>query len=475
MSRRRFVTAVSGAGVGGALAGCLGDDDADDTVADDGDDADVPADDDDSDDDDDPADDDDDWPDFSGEQIYYLAESSDRRYQEYWQGVANRFQDATGAQVTIEFAGHAEGYRDRLIQMVQAGDPPDVTHASLNMGSSLGHQGQLADHSEVLDYWEEVWGEEFDDQFRIVLDGEDKYLPLHANIFCNWYRDDVFDIEPNTWENELDMAAEHDEGPGGTRGYFMPIRVGLWANDMQLLTNGWTLGAKVFDRDDDGELEVVLDQGENADLWSEALEHMEELYQYSNPNTDAFYDELFTALGAEAAYQTHWVGTHLKIFAADSPVAENITQTEPAVPEGMQTRQWGNIQGQAVTNDGNTEVGLEFLKFLAHPENVMGYYFAEDLQQDPILTAVAEHELFQERWEEMKEGTHWRDSDLKYDRLETAEFVDWGTEVDPVNPRAFEVNVSHPMGRVVREALAEERPHQEVLEEIADNLRADHL
>lgn len=318
-------------------------------------------------------------------------------------------------------------------------------------------------------------GEDIDDQFRIFLNGEDKYLPLHANIFCNWYRDDVLEVEPNTWAKELEMAAMHDEGPGGTRGYFMPIRVGLWANDMQLLTNGWTLGAQVFDRDDNGELQVVLDQGENATLWSEALDHMEELYQYSDDNTDAFYAELFTALGAEAAYQAHWVGTHLKIFAADSPVAEEITQTDPAVPEGMTRRQWGNIQGQAVTVDGNTEVGKEFLKFLAHPENVMGYYFGEDLQQDPIMTSIAEHDLFEQNWEELKQGSHWRDSDLKIDRLETAEFVDWGTEVDPVNPRAFEVNVSHPMGRVVREALAEGRPHQEVLEEVADDLRENHL
>ena len=467
VSRRHFVTSVGAAGTAVTLAGCVGgDDDPSDDTADDVDDG-V--------DDGDEEEPEGEWPDFSGEEIYYLAESSDREYQEFWQRVANRFQEATGAQVTIEFAGHAEGYRDRLIQMVQAGDPPDVTHASLNMASSLGQQGQLADHTEVLEYWEDVWGESFDDQFRILLDGEDKYLPLHANIFGNWYRDDVFDVEPNSWERELEMAAEHDEGPGGTRGYFMPIRVGLWANDMQLLTNGWTLGAQVFDRDDDGELQVVLDQEGHAELWSEALDHMEELYEYSDDNLDAFYSELFTALGTESAYQAHWVGTHLKIFSIDSPVAEHITETDPAVPEGMDRRQWGNIQGQAVTSDGNTEVGLEFLKFLAHPENVMGYYFAEDLQQDPILTSVAEHELFAQHWEEMKEGTPWRDSDLKYHRLEESEFVDWGTEVDPVNPRAFEVNVSHPMGRVVNQALAEGRDHQEVLEEIAEDLRADHL
>lgn len=459
ISRRRFVASVGVAGTSAALAGCADDDPADDETTD-IDDAEIPG---------------EDWPDLTGEEIYYLAESSDREYQEFWQTVANRFQEATGAQVTVEFAGHAEGYRDRLIQSVQAGDPPDVTHASLNMASSLGQQGQLADHAEVLEYWADVWDEEFDEQFRILLDGEDKYLPLHANVFGNWYRDDVFDVEPNSWERELDMAAEHDEGEGGTRGYFMPIRVGLWANDMQLLTNGWTLGAQVFDRDDDGELEVVLDQGENVDLWSEALEHMEELYEYSNDNTDAFYDELFTTLGAEASYQAHWVGSHLKIFSLDSPVAEHITQTDPAVPEGMDRRQWGNIQGQAVMADGNTEVGKEFLKFLAHPENLMGYYFAEDLQQDPILSSVADHDLFDQNWEEMKEGSPWRDSDLKHQRLGEAEFVDWGTEVDPVNPRAFEVNTSHPMGRVVRQSLAEGRDHHEVLEEVADDLRENHL
>lgn len=446
-SRRRFLGVVGAAGTIG-LAGCLGGDDNGVTEE-------IPG----------------DWPDLSGEQIYYLAESSDRRYQEFWQNVANRFQAATGAEVTIEFAGHAEGYRDRLIQSIQAGEPPDVTHASLNMASSLGQQGQLADHGEVIDYWEDVWDDSYDDQFRVVLDGEDKYLPLHANVFGNWYRDDVFDVEPNTWERELEMAAEHDEGEGGTRGYFMPVQVGLWANDMKLLTDGWTLGANVFARDGNGDLEVVLDEGENAELWSEALTHLEELYQYSDSNTDAFYEELFTTLGTESSYQAHWVGTHLKINALEMPVAEHITETDPAVPDGMDRRQWGNIQGQAVLADGNVEVGSEFLKFLAHPEHCMGYFFAEDLQQDPILSTIPEHEQFQENWDEMVEEGPWRESDLKYQRLDEAEFVDWGTEVDPVNPYAFEVNTSHPMGEVVFNVLAQEMDHDEALSTVADDLR----
>lgn len=448
VSRRRFIFSTA-AGAGAALAGCLGDGDGSDV-----DEEDIPG----------------DWPDLSGESIYYLAESSDRDYQAFWQEIANRFQTATGAEVTIEFAGHAEGYRDRLIQMVQAGDPPDVTHASLNMASSLGQQDVLADHGDVIEYWEDEWDEEYDDQFRVTLDGADQYLPTHANVFCNWYRSDVFGEEPNTWEKELAMAEEHDEGEGSTRGYFMPVEVGLWANDMKLLTDGWTLGANVFAWDGD-ELQVVLDQGDNTDLWSQALDHHEELYQYSNSNTDASYSELYTSLGTESAYAAPWVGTHIKINAVDSPVAEDITQTAPAVPEGMDRRMWGNIQGQAVTADGNVEAGLEFLKFLAHPEHCMDYYFAEDLQQDPILESVIEHDLFDEKWEEMKANGPWTDSDLKYERLGEAEFVDWGTEIDPVNPYAFEANTSHPMGQVVWDVLVEGMSHDEALSSTADDLR----
>ena len=153
------------------------------------------------------------------------------------------------------------------------------------------------------------------------------------------------------------------------------------------------------------------------------------------------------------------------------PVAEDITQTAPAVPEGMDRRMWGNIQGQAVLEDGNVEVGTEFLKFLAHPEHCMGYFFAEDLQQDPILSAIPDHELFDEHWEEMSADSPWRDSDLKYERLAEAEFVDWGTEVDPVNPYAFEVNTSHPMGQLVNNVLAQDMSHEEALSSVADELR----
>jgi ABC-type glycerol-3-phosphate transport system substrate-binding protein len=410
------------------------------------------------------------WPDLSGQSIYYLAESSARSYQTMWQGVANRFQAETGCQVTIEFAGHASGYRTRLQQMIQANNPPDVSHTSLNMAATLGDQGALAGHEEIISYWEDLWGEQFKDEYRVQVDGEDKYLPLHSNVMSNWYRADVFDEAPNTWSKELEMARSHDGGEGGTRGYYVPTGVGIWANDMKLLTEGWSLGARVFEYNGN-EHEVVLDQEPYASRWSRALSHWEELFQYSNPNSTVDYGAFFTSIGTESVYAAPWVGKHLKINALDAPFAEDITETAPAIPEGNDLRMWGNVQGQAVLSGANEEAGTEFLKFLAHPENCMGYYFGESLQQSPLLQSITEHELFQENWQQMRENGPWTESDLQHQRIQEAELVDWGTETDPVNPHAFEVNTHWPMGRITFDVFIDGLSHEEALAKEADGLR----
>lgn len=463
VNRRKFFSAIGAAGILSGLAGCSGGSDettptatttagdTSDTTTTTGDES--------------------DWPDLSGQSIYYLAESSARNYQVMWQNVANRFQEATGCQVTIEFAGHASGYRTRLQQMIQSGNPPDVSHTSLNMAATLGQQGALGSHERIISYWEDVWGEDFKDEYRVQVDGEDKYLPLHANVMSNWYRSDIFSEEPNTWSKELEMAQANDEGEGGSRGYYVPTAVGIWANDMKLLTEGWTLGANVFEHNG-SEHEVVLDQGENVDLWSQALSHWEELFQYSNPNNTVDYGAFFTSLGTESVYAAPWVGKHLKINATDASFAESITETAPAVPEGNDLRMWGNVQGQAVLSGANEEAGTEFLKFLAHPENCMGYYFGESLQQSPLLQSITEHELFQENWQEMKDQGPWIESDLQYERIHEAELVDWGTETDPVNPYAFQANTHWPMGRVVYDVLIDGMSHEEALTKEAEGLRS---
>jgi ABC-type glycerol-3-phosphate transport system substrate-binding protein len=461
LNRRRLLRSLGAVGVVGGLAGCGGSNTGGGTAttesaATNGD---TPT-----------ATQDGDWPDLSGQSIYYLAESSARDYQVMWQNVANRFQQATGCQVTIEFAGHASGYRTRLQQMIQAGDPPDVSHTSLNIAASLGSEGQLADHGEIIEYWQDLWEEDFKQEYRIQVDGADKYLPLHSNVMSNWYRSDVFDEEPNTWESELAMAQAHDEGAGGTRGYYVPTGVGIWANDMKMLTEGWTLGANVFEYNG-SEHEVVLDQGENADLWSQVLSHWEELFQYSNENSTVDYGAFFTSLGTESVYAAPWVGKHLKINATSAPFAESITETAPAIPSGNDRRMWGNVQGQAVLSGTNEEAGKEFLKFLAHPENVIGYYFGESLQQSPLLESITEHDLFQENWQQMQEEGPWTESDLQFQRIQEAELVDWGTETDPVNPHAFAVNTHWPMGRVAFDVFVDGMSHEDALAKEADGLR----
>lgn len=414
------------------------------------------------------------WADLSGQELRLLTQAASTPYQEYWNDLTNAFQEATGASVSVEYVGFGTGLRDRIAQLLQAGSPPELAHIGLNSVATYGAQGQLADHTEAVEYWIDQWGD-MPEHMRFEGDsGGDSWVPMFANPWTNWYRADVFEEEPNTWESELAMAREHDEGQGGTRGTALVLADGAFSTNVDPLNYAWGNGASFCERVD-GDIQVVMDNDENRDLWIEALEHELELHEYSMPGNDVSDDNMDGLVSQGFSYQIRTSGTRPKVQAEGTDVAEHIAPT--SVPTNGTQNWWGNVQGYTSFAEANTEAAMEFLKFWAEPNNLLGrgsvtggFFFPTPLHNAPVQSDIRDAEQFQAGIESLPD--HWQvPRDLQNQEF-VADSIDIANEPEGMNPYAGVLFNSYELAGLHRDVLLEGVPPGEALSERASNLQA---
>lgn len=440
ISRRRLLSAGF---VGGAvgLGGCL-DDSNDESVL--------------------SVSDPDDWPDLTGREVHVLTSESSVPFQQYWTELSAAFETATDASVTVEYGGIGIGYRERLSKLLAAGSPPEVSHLGMNDAASYGTAGQLADHSEIVDHWEDQWSET-PDGMRIDLGDGDVYLPMLSNPHTLWYRQDVVDAPPETWSAELDRAAAVDGGRGNTRATAIPLSSGF-AGQNKFLSYGWSNGAQVCASAGD-DVEVVMDST-FLDEWIEVCEHYEQLYEYCDPGIDTGTGQYIQAVGNQFAYWNQYVGARTKLAAENSPVAGDIAPAHP--PFRSSRRLYGNVQGKAVFADSDVEAGMWFLRFMARPEQLVPFYFADPIHNAPVHEAIRSHERFQERLAELP--SYWDVPEhLNFDWIENG--VDMANEFGGVNPYAGELLNSFKLFGVTYDVLVNDLAPREAIRNRAASLR----
>lgn len=402
------------------------------------------------------------WPDLTDREVHVLSSESSVPYQRYWTDISAAFETATGASVTVEYGGIGIGYRERLSKLLAAGDPPEVSHLGMNDAASYGTAGQLADHTALVDHWENLWSET-PDGMRIDLGEGDIYLPMLSNPHTLWYREDVVDNPPTTWSAELDRAAEVDEGPGGTRATVIPLSSGF-AGQNKFLSYGWSNGAQVCAPTTDG-VEVVMDST-YLDEWVEVCEHYEQLYEYSDPGVDTGTGEYIQAVGNQFAHWNQYVGARTKLVAEGTPVADDIAPAQP--PRRSSNRLYGNVQGHAVFANADVEAGMWFLRFMARPEYLMGFYFADPIHNAPVHEAIRSHDRFRKRIDNLPD--YWDVPEhLNFEWIDHG--VDMANELEGVNPYAGEILNSFELFGVTYDVLVRNLSPREAIEKRATALR----
>ncbi len=183
--------------------------------------------------------------------------------------------------VSLEFeaVAFADMYT-KLATAFRAGEGPDIMNTNESAVAFAQDAGYLVPVDDVID---DHGRADFLPSYLAAVqkDGETWGIPdwaLHQEV---WYRTDLFDAAgvdvPTTWDELLEVAQAVDEGPGGVRGFAVPMNAVqvapqtlyqfLYANDV--FTFDRETGEYAFDQD--------------LDAVTEAVQFMLDLYAAASP------------------------------------------------------------------------------------------------------------------------------------------------------------------------------------------------
>lgn len=451
VSRRRFAQAVGGSAFVG-LAGCLGGDDGSNNRNVTGD-----------------------WKDLEEKEVHVITEMGTTKQQQYWNDLATAFNKATGAVVNMEYAGIGTGYRERLTQLLQAGDPPEVTHTGMQDHVTFANSGQAGDVTPAVEYLQETYSTELTEEAGAVVFDDTHYLvPLFTNTNLYHFRSDIVsDVGeewPQTWNDVLTMAEQYDEGPGGLRAGYFP----LGQNDCikyYLISGGFENGASICGRDGNGEVQIVMGNNENRGRWIEVMDHWKEKAQYSMLDTQGGCSSMSGAIPAEITFANQYFGNRPKIQSVqqEKEFAADVRERHRPRPEGRQDNPvLGLLQGVGSFAEANVEAANEYIKFMLQPDWFFDFLMLDPVHNAPNLKEIAQHERYQSRLNEMPDA--WSDADLQA-HLSEGNQMPFPAETSPPNPYTGALFAAEPLWQLGWDVLQENMDSGQAVDKCASALQ----
>lgn len=189
-------------------------------------------------------------------------------------------------------------------------------------------------------------------------------LPWYGNVGQLYYRTDIIDTPPTTWDELIEMAKANVGKNGTTTGYVMQAAQyeGLVCNALEFIGS---YGGTVVDGD--GNITI------NNEGVRKALTQMKAIVDSGivPANFNAFQENECTNMftSGEAVFMRNWPGTYAQATnPKDSKVAENVGVT--VLPAGDTTNAatlggWGWMINR---HSENPRAAWDFIKFVAGPE-----------------------------------------------------------------------------------------------------------
>lgn len=278
---RRRVLAFAGAGVVTGLAGCLGGGDGNNDTNDP---TELP-----------PA--------------HVFTDYNNDKWQTKWEKtIKPEFEDETGIELELEYAGFSGDNESRLANLVQSGDPPALQTSTMDQIGDLWIADGLDELSEIVSAVESNVGELVTQPFHNVDGEETTYWELPHGYYTSTfiYRQDVYDelgLEvPTSFEQLLENARIIDEAPMDIRGYGLAgKKTGKSQDEYQVfLANMGVDELRWKDPDAKEEVELWFPKEEMVTL----LEYQKELAQYSpDPSGIGWSESLSDWAGDKFAQQ----------------------------------------------------------------------------------------------------------------------------------------------------------------------------
>jgi multiple sugar transport system substrate-binding protein len=256
--------------------------------------------------------------------VHWLSDYNNDRWQQKWDQLSASFTDETGIETDIEFVGGSGEGEQRLANLIQAGNPPDLMTTTHESVANLWSQDKLQPTTDLVDEIASAAGEPSID-LQKDEQGNVYQVPHGYYVSTYLYRTDVYEelglSEPGSYDDILENARAIDESDQiDARGFMLPAAKNAPLSEgvfRHLLNNkGYAYVQWKSDAEEEVELWIPKEPA------VEVLNFMNELAQYSpSPSQNTFVTGL-TDWGAGAFAQ------QINLNAWPAAVA---TQVDPSV------------------------------------------------------------------------------------------------------------------------------------------------
>ena len=311
--------------------------------------------------------------------VHWLMDYNDNSWQKRWEKLVKAYEEEhPDVTIKMEYVGFQGNSGQRLQNLIQSGDPPELFQGTLpEMGLLVGG-GRAVPSNPVNDNIREF----FDDDIRLIntakLGGSAEWLVPHGwqTISTFTYRNDIYDqlslSVPKTWDELLNNAEAIDnDGSIDARGFGLAAQ--KTGKSSSVFDGFFRSNGGYYYEEVDGEIQVWFPE----DIAIETLEFLKQLAQYSpDPGSLSWGSTIKYWLSNRIA-QVDFASAWLADVALDSGLVDLGTNTVvdelplPSADADPLDRGLVVIDGTPLIKGSNVEAAKDWLTWL----------YAEDVER----------------------------------------------------------------------------------------------
>jgi len=209
--------------------------------------------------------------DGSSDTIRYLSDRGDS--SDVVDDIIEEFENEFDYTVEVTYTSRGTSTDEELQQMLAAGNPPDIVFDTSTDAYRYQRNGNLAAVSDA------VQGTGLPDPVNV--DGESYFAPTIVEPLMGWYRNDLYEENPTTFETWRSEAQRVTENEDDIDGYI--VQSGQTNNAATATTQClWQNDVEIYGGPSDN-IAVTIDQGDNRERAVETYSWLQEMNEYA-PN-----------------------------------------------------------------------------------------------------------------------------------------------------------------------------------------------
>jgi multiple sugar transport system substrate-binding protein len=279
----------------------------------------------------------------------------------------------------------------------------------------------------------------------------------------------MYDSNPDTFEAWLSQAEAAHGSSGDINGFLAlngETNIGSTAG-FQLV---WSAGAQMF-AGESGDIEVVLDQGDNREKVANALEWYQQIHEFSPDAIDWGWGDSYSALAQESVAAAPGLGSDpaLTVRNNNDEISDSVSGSLPPRAEGTEPPIFQYVQGHIIHGESDSpEEAKEFVKYFHESEHYFEWLASSPMYLLPFNKDQMDNEAFTENEFISEHSDMWDLYRENWDRFQLLEDTSDGEEPNLVAANAYNEQV---LGRMLSEAVVNDGEPGAVVDETADRLR----